>query len=77
MIFFSDYACLSVSPSVLYPLSLEDKLERFSAVDQCRQSPEYERFETFLPSGAGLRKAEIKRMKERNEVLNYNTPGYF
>ncbi|WP_455649573.1 sugar phosphate isomerase/epimerase family protein [Enterocloster citroniae] len=77
MSFFSDYVCFGISPSMLYPLSFEDELEHFSAVDQCCQFPEYECFETFLPSDAGLRKAEIKRMKEHNKVLNYNTPGYF
>ena len=44
MTFFNDYICFGISPSMLYPLSFEDELEHFSAVDQCCQLPEYECF---------------------------------
>lgn len=74
---FSDFICFGISPSMLFPSSFDDELEHFSAVDRCCHLPEYECFETFLPSDALLRKAEIRKMIQYGKTLNYNTPGYF
>lgn len=74
---FRNAVRFGISPSMLFPSSFESELEHFSAVDICCRLPEYECFETFLPSDPALRKAEIQRMRISGKTLNYNSPGYF
>ncbi|MDL2247762.1 sugar phosphate isomerase/epimerase [Bacteroides sp. OttesenSCG-928-J23] len=70
----SQYARVGISPSMLFPASFEDDLLHLHSINTVCRMPQYEVLETFLAEDAGIRKQELRIIRETGKILNYNSP---